>query len=134
MFSLQFLPETRTLAKTFSVAFSQARYINRLYGVPDGFDGLLHDIPAATSSNQSERILKILIYLCGGVIFHALENSALMLYIVHRADPQKIPATKTWLQKIGHRRAAFSSSFPFSRIIFIFSFYFQDAKSQIRFS
>ena len=89
------------MAKTFSVAVSQARYVNRIYGVPDGFDGLLHDLPANTPSNRFERLLKILIYSCGGVIFHFFENSALLLYIIRRCDPEKIPRTKAWLVKRG---------------------------------
>jgi hypothetical protein len=89
------------LAKTFSVAFSQARYVNRIYGIPDGFDGLLHDIPPKTASNALERFLKILIYAFGGVAFHTLENSALVMYIIRRCDPEKIPRTKAWLVRKG---------------------------------
>jgi hypothetical protein len=97
------------LAKTFSVAFSQARYVNRIYGIPDGFDGLLHDIPANTPANRLERLLKIIIYACGGVVFHALENSALIMYIIRRCDPEKIPKTKAWLVKRGPSPRCISS-------------------------
>jgi len=41
----QVSPEARAICKRFQGAFSQARYITRIYGTIDAVDGLLHDAP-----------------------------------------------------------------------------------------
>ena len=131
----------RTDLRRVWAAFSQARYVNRLYGIPDGLEGLLYDekvhsskyplhvrllkvcmcvredeedfapetefiialtfahlplslIPCPSCSYKTPA-MSILGQICvhgfGGVGYHVLENFALMLMIIRRCSPEKIP-------------------------------------------
>eukprot|EP00286_Rhodomonas_abbreviata_P000524 CAMPEP_0181290368 /NCGR_PEP_ID=MMETSP1101-20121128/1376_1 /TAXON_ID=46948 /ORGANISM="Rhodomonas abbreviata, Strain Caron Lab Isolate" /LENGTH=273 /DNA_ID=CAMNT_0023394647 /DNA_START=9 /DNA_END=830 /DNA_ORIENTATION=+ len=90
--------ETRVLSATFSSAFSQARYVNRIYGIFDGTEGLLYDVPKGP---VVERTCKLLVHGIGGVGYHILENTALIIMIIRRCDPNKIPAVREWLIRNG---------------------------------
>jgi len=89
--------EANALGLVFGAAFSQARYINRIYGILDGVQGLVYDVP----DKPLHKGLKIVLHSVGAVGYHVLEHVALVLMIIRRCDPEKIPRLKGWLQKMG---------------------------------
>ncbi len=52
------------------------RYVNRIYGVFDGVEGLLYEVPK--KKDAKDRAIYTMIYGCGGVCFHILENMAMV--------------------------------------------------------
>ena len=90
-------PSTLILARAHNTlshaAFSQARYINRIYGILDGVEGLVYDVP----DKPLHKGLKIVLHSVGAVGYHVLEHVALVLMIIRRCDPEKIPRFKVLL-------------------------------------
>uniref|UniRef100_A0A7S0F667 Uncharacterized protein n=1 Tax=Hanusia phi TaxID=3032 RepID=A0A7S0F667_9CRYP len=91
--------ENRHLCEVIGRSFSQARYINRLYGTIDGLEGVVYDIPR--NAPFAIRLAKFLIHGVGGIGYHVLEHTALAIMIVRRCDPEKIPSIKAALQRWG---------------------------------
>ena len=54
-----------------------------------------------TSHGSSHSFSQILLHGVGGVGYHVLEHIALILMIIRRCDPAKIPRVKAWLEKRG---------------------------------